>query len=128
MQRWVWLVLLFVLSTSVACTSSAVLEARDPNALQSSDPEAMREVILHALRDRGWRVDGENFGVIVATVRVGGHEATIEVDYDDRGYLIRHLRSSPSLKYTGNSVHKRYNRWVAALDRSIQKRIRDLGY
>jgi hypothetical protein len=127
MQRLLLLALLFIL-IGAACTKAAVLEPRDANALPISDDGVMREVILDALRERGWRVEDEMVGAIAATVRAGGHEATVEVRYDGRGYLIRHLRSSPGLAYRGDTVHKRYNRWVAALDRSIQKRVRSLTY
>lgn len=114
--------------TSAACTTAPVLEARDARALPQGNIEVMRDSVLYALDSRGWRLEEEALGLAVATVRVGGHEATVEVTYDDFGYLIRHVRSSPGLKYRGDTVHKRYNRWVAALERSIRKRMRDLGY
>ncbi len=113
---------------AVGCNTSPVLEVRDPYALSESNEPLMYETIRWALDAKGWRVEEEQPGAVLASVRAGGHEATVEVVYDDRGYAIRHIRSSPGLKFDGHSIHKRFNHWVDRLDNAIQNRLREVGY
>lgn len=120
--------LLFTGLAACMANKAPILEIRDENALPAPDERMMSEVVHHAIDTKGWRVEDEQPGAILATVQAGGHWGTVEIVYDDLGYAIRHVRSSPGLKYDGINIHRRFNHWVERLDNAIQTRLRELGF
>jgi len=130
MRRTQGLLVVLMLSLALgACGANMapVLEVRDENALRAPDASTMYEVVRWALDAKGWRVEDERPGALLATVTAGGHWGTVEIVYDDLGYAIRHVRSSPGLKFDGVYIHKRFNLWVDRLDNAIQNRLRAVG-
>lgn len=119
---------ILVLLLSTACNTAPVLEERTPSAMRVDSPEAMHDVVVWSLLEKGWTIESETEWQVVASVQAGQHEAVVAVDFDGRGFVIKHVRSTPGLLYRGTTVHKRYNRWVAKLAETIRTRIRYLGY
>lgn len=85
--------------------------------------ESVREAILSALAARRWAIEREGPDGIVASTALGSNGAngaTVHVEYDDRSYSIHYLDSSPSLRFNGTTIHRKYNSWVEQLNRSIR--------
>ena len=93
------------------------------------------ELVLAAIRlgatNKHWHIVSEGPGVELAQVSSGGHDATVRIDYNERGWLITHQSSSPGLKYRADYggrqvIHHRYNMWVRHLNRSIENALMQL--
>jgi hypothetical protein len=120
--------LLVLLLCASACLNKAkVLDvhsakvALPPYATASN--ETTRAAILRALQERTWIVEAEEPNTIVASVSAGGHSATASIYYDDLNYSIKHIESSPGLKYDGVEIHRRYNTWIKNLRKTIDKQL-----
>lgn len=96
----------------------------DPILVRSQSVEQTREGIWNALQRRRWNVTAEEPGVIVATVSVRTHSATVRIEYDAGSIRIGYV-DSENLKYRKTRkgdeyIHKNYHTWVRHL-------IRDMG-
>ncbi len=79
----------------------------------------VRGAIVVALATRGWTIQAENGARITAAVSAGGHSASVNIDYSPTVYSITYQSSSPGLLYDGHEIHRRYNKWVERLRRTI---------
>ena len=87
---------------------------------QTSTSVQVRDAIIRALGSRNWQLNREGPDGIVASMIVGGHSATIRIQYDEHTYSIQHVDSSPGLKFNGVAIHRNYNNWIEKLNRSIR--------
>lgn len=89
------------------------------------DVDQVHEAITGGLLAKGWSVESEEPGRIMASVTSGGHSATVRIDYDSAGWTIAHERSSEGLRFDPDrpSIHKRYNNWVKGLDGVIRQKL-----
>jgi hypothetical protein len=83
----------------------------------------VRVAILQALAAKTWTVDEERMGLILATVQTPPHFGQIAITYNDGAYSIYHRGSSPTLKYDGQIIHRRYNNWIAQLRKTIDAQL-----
>ena len=83
--------------------------------------------IKAALKERGWAVDKEQPGAIMATytkpnkdVPGGAHTATIGIEFDATTFSIKYV-DSKNMMYDAaeGTIHRNYNRWVANLERDL---------
>ena len=125
------LVLLVLVAALSACapSQSPILQLEGvgmltPTGRRLSEPE-VREALLRALYSKGWSLDAEEPGRIVATEFAGGHSATILVEYAAGRYSIRRQKTSPGLRYDPDRqiIHKRYNLWIDRLRVAIHAQI-----
>ena len=125
------MVLLLLLIGLVACNASQspILKLENvgmftPTGRQLSEGE-VREALLRALYSKGWTLDSQEPGRIVATEHAGGHSATIRVDYAAGRYSIQRESTSPGLRYDADRqiIHKRYNLWIDRLRIAIHAQI-----
>jgi hypothetical protein len=108
---------LALLGAVTACTTKKVLEIQNAPISSSADPAA---VIEGALRERGWHVVSRSPGVIDASILLRDHRADIRITYDANRYSIAY-RGSENLHAKNGLIHRNYNRWVANLNRDIQR-------
>jgi len=108
-------------STTGGCGTAPVLEITRQTAIV--DHVAIAGAIERGLADKGWRVESHTLGTYIAAINAGQHFARIEVAYDQEAYRIRHVETSPGLKFDGHKVHRRYNRWVSQLDAVIMREL-----
>ncbi len=116
--------LVLAMSGLMACSwsSAGLLEPRTD--LPGPTPvRAVADAVYSAASERGWDIVEQRAGVVLMTTSAGGHDATVAVEYDRRGWSIFHVRSSPGLKFRPHSqrpsIHRRYNLWVSKLDQAI---------
>jgi hypothetical protein len=83
----------------------------------------VRDAIVRALASRNWQIEQETPDGITASVTTGGHSATVHIQYDDRAFSIHYVDSSPSLKYDGTAIHRRYNLWIDRLRAAIRAQL-----
>jgi hypothetical protein len=91
-----------------------------PYSGRALSADEVRQLLLRALAARHWFVQSEQAGVIFARISHHNHYAVVRLDYNGLGYSISYVETSPSLKYDGAHVHRRYNQWVDHLHDSIQ--------
>ena len=95
---------------------------------QAPSPQATRDAIMRAIAAKHWQIEGEAPTTIVTGVSSGGHSASVRIDYNANYYSINYLKSSESLKYDGQHIHRRYNHWVERLREAIDREIAQTGY
>jgi hypothetical protein len=110
---------LALLGAVAGCSTKKVLEIQNSPISASADPAA---VIEGALADRGWLIVSRSPGFIDATILQRDHRADIRVTYTASSYSIAY-RGSENLNAKNGLIHRNYNRWVANLDRDIQRRL-----
>ena len=79
----------------------------------------VHESILRAVQRRGWMVEQDVPGMVVATIRRDTLFATVEIPYTATDFSIVHKASAPGFKFDGQRIHKHYNTWVDNLRVSI---------
>lgn len=80
----------------------------------------VQQVVYAGLLAKQWNIDNAGPGYFIATTRTGEHFATVRVDYGDGGYAIHYVNASPSLRFSGDRIHRRYNNWIDRLDSAIR--------
>jgi len=115
-------------SVTTACVSREHPVQAVQGAVFSSTASTDRAgAIKSALTARGWTVDKEQPGAIMATyskpnkdVPGGAHTATIGIEYDTAGYSIKYVDSANMMfDPAKGTIHRNYNRWVANLERDL---------
>ena len=85
---------------------------------QNLSNNEIRAVIFHAASVKGWRVIKQGQGAADLQVNVRDHQATVRLSYNRQAFSIQYLSSS-NLLYTGNTIHRNYNKWIILLERQI---------
>jgi hypothetical protein len=120
------LVALGLLVTAVGCRTAPVRNVGrapfDP-AVASVRMDEIQSAIWAAGRREGWNVRTMATGELRAEKSLRTHRAVIAITYDPQGYSIR-LLEAEDLLYDGRMIHKAYNEWIEALERSIRNELR----
>lgn len=122
---------LFVLLFGIAVVTAAGCSpnkapVRSPryeiNTAASSLGEAqVAQAIRQGAIAAGWSIVAERPGLVLVRASEDGHHATVSIRYDENGYVVAHESSSKGLEYDGEVIHRRYNFWVARLDRFLKQ-------
>ena len=103
-----------VSSTPVTTTSSKTL-----------NQEQVRAAIIRAGVGLGWQIKDENQNILVGTISLRTHSATVEIPYSSTAYSIKY-RSSENLGEKNGTIHKNYSGWVRNLNRDINAELSKL--
>lgn len=129
MTRILPLALLFLLS---ACSRVALLEEPySPTGIDAQGNPLGYQLIAQAVREgayaKRWSILEEQPTAIVLVQNTGGHQAMVQVSFDNTSWIIRYYSSSPGLRYEDlgdrRIVHKRYNLWVRNLNAAIENAV-----
>jgi hypothetical protein len=82
----------------------------------------VRAAIVGALNDKGWIVEQDDPGRILAEINVRSHRADIAIDYSATQYSITY-QDSADLLHDGSMIHRNYNKWIMLLEREINQRL-----
>jgi len=119
------LVLTAAIGLFVGCGGALapVLQIEQASAVSANGaplPRAqVQQLVYSALLAKGWNIDNAADGHFIATTRSGEHFATVRVDCGDGAYAIHFVAASPSLRFSGDRIHRRYNHWIDRLDHAI---------
>jgi hypothetical protein len=69
----------------------------------------------------------ETPGLIVATLDVRSHRASLNINYNQWGYSLNYSDSS-NLNYDGTNIHPNYNKWTRSLNMAIQSELNSLPH
>jgi hypothetical protein len=131
-RRFLLIGALVALASACGANLSPVLNVQNAPVVvpagQTPSPQFTRDAILRAIAAKHWNLEGENGETIVAGVSSGGHSASVRIDYNASYYSISYLKSSDSLKYDGQNIHRRYNHWIDRLREAINREIAQAGY
>ena len=123
------LVLGAVIVASACARTAPIYNVQDhpiPIATQNLPLEEIGRSIVQAGRRRHWRMDSVGPGQITGTFADRQHEAVINITYTRQAYSIT-LADSTNLRQEGDEVHKKYNKWIRALQREIDGRLSTAG-
>ena len=109
----------------VGCTSAPVLivvNEQVPTLSSGASPTLAEaeSAILNASQKRGWSPKVVKPGLIVSSLAVRAHKATVEISYNTKSYSINY-KSSENLNYDDGEIHRNYNNWVKKLSGTIQQ-------
>lgn len=93
-----------------------------PDGLTMKD---VRKAIKAGMVERGWGLEKDKPGEIIAVLHIRKHMAKVRIQYDTRQVRITYL-DSKNLKYKKKDdgteiIHKNYNGWVQNLAGDIRK-------
>jgi hypothetical protein len=113
-----------------ACRTRPVYNVQDhpiPAATQRLPLDQIGQTIMQAGRLRHWRMDPAGPGQITGILDDREHEAVINITYSQQAYSIT-LAASTNLHQEDGEVHKKYNRWIRQLEKTIDDRLSAVGY
>jgi hypothetical protein len=119
-----------VIMASACARTAPVYNVQDrpiPIATQNLPLEEIGRNIVQAGRRRHWRMDPVGPGQITGMFDDRQHEAVINITYTQQAYSIT-LADSTNLRQEGDEVHKKYNKWIRALQREIDGRLSTAGF
>jgi hypothetical protein len=119
-----------VIVASACARTAPVYNVQDrpiPIATQNLPLEEIGRNIVQAGRRRHWRMDPVGPGQITGVFDDRQHEAVINITYTQQTYSIT-LADSTNLRQEGDEVHKKYNKWIRALQREIDGRLSTAGF
>lgn len=73
---------------------------------------------------RGWQVEKESTNKLIAKIHVRSHYVAVNITLNKDSYDITY-HDSENMKYNADkdTIHRKYNGWVANLNRDIQKEL-----
>lgn len=80
--------------------------------------------IRAAAASLGWATESRGPGLVRATLNLRGHQAVVDIPYDQQRFRI-HYVSSSNLEYDGVNIHRNYNSWIQNLQNAIVSRSAD---
>ena len=120
-----------VLAAAGCHSNQAPLENPQSVAGKSATGEAytvnqIAAAIRSGAQAKRWNILSDEPGTMQARQDAGGHYAVVDISYNEAGWTISYLESSPGLIYEetekhGPIIHHRYNLWVRHLDAAIRK-------
>ena len=108
------------------CNSVPILNVDQSPAISASGKalsrEQVRAAILRAGAALGWQMKDEGPNMIVASIMLRKHAATVAIPYNANSYSIKY-RTSTGLDEQGGTIHKNYNGWIQNLTRGINAQL-----
>lgn len=119
------LLLLFLSFWLIGCGTAPVLDSpRQVSVPAGADIGDVEEVILDALRGRGWGIAERTSGHIVADLNVRAHFARIDIRYDTDSIVLEYV-DSRNLEYEVEDgeerIHGNFNGWLTNLVNDIER-------
>lgn len=110
------------LTLSACARTGPVRNVSDAPIAASGDltRKDIRTAIIRAGSSRGWRMEPQGDGHILATLTVREHMAKVDIHYDESSYDIVY-RESENLRYDpdNETIHSNYNGWIQNLELDI---------
>ncbi len=69
---------------------------------------------------RGWVIDEQGPGHLLATLNIRSHTVRADIHYDSTSYSITY-KDSVNMKFKKGRIHGAYNKWVSNLEGDIQR-------
>ncbi len=108
------------------CNSVPILNVEQAPAISASSKplsrEQVRGAIVRAGAALGWQMKDEGPNMLVATIALRTHTATVAIPYSANNYSIKY-RASTGLDEKDGNIHKNYNGWVQNLTRGINAQL-----
>jgi len=92
------------------------------SASGSKNMNDIRQAILSAGIQHGWKMRDIKQGLVVATKFSTGHMAKVDINYTTEHFNITYKDSS-NFSYDGTNIQPTYNQWVKSLHKRISKNI-----
>lgn len=103
----------------LACRTAPIRNVVDSPVPGGFSLVEVGEAIQQAAARRGWSVEEAGPGRVLATLRLRGHRATVEIAYSARAFSITY-RDSDNLRAGDGVIHRNYNSWVLKLEQTIR--------
>lgn len=110
------------LTLSACARTGPVRNVSDAPIAASEDltQKDIRTAIIRAGSSRGWRMDPQSEGHILAVLNIRDHVAKVDIYYNESSYDIVY-RDSENLNYDSEkeTIHSNYNGWIQNLELDI---------
>jgi len=117
------LALIVVISVTTGCRRDVPIYNVNghsvPPAARALSMAEIRDVIMLAGADRGWTFEEVGPGFMIAILIVRSHTVRADIKYSQIEYSIKY-KDSVNMRYTGSTIHKKYNTWIVKLERDIE--------
>lgn len=117
---WIALMMVSMLTLAGCRAGAEILDVEGAPIAGNPSLEQVRDAIIRAGAKRGWRMNPQGDGNIIATLMLRSHVAKVNIRYDRSNYHITYL-DSVNLKHdpAQGKIHKNYNSWIKHLDTDI---------
>jgi hypothetical protein len=82
----------------------------------------VQRAIITAGNGLGWSMQPTGPGKIGGRLTLRTHVAEVDIEHNTKTYSIKY-RDSQNLDAKDGTIHKRYNTWIANLDKAIQTNV-----
>ncbi len=110
-----------VLLILAGCKTSQISHVEPAKFIEEVSIDNSKVAITAALRSLHWKIDKQEPNKIFASRQGGGWSITLQVDYNDKAYDVKHHQST-GLGYdefTG-TIHRNYNVWVEQIHEKVE--------
>jgi len=123
MKKIIVALLLTTVFASVLFAASLVEPSVITTPLSAQDNNTVKLAILAGSRDKGWVPKVVSDTEITAMLNNRNHSVTVSIVFSKTGYTIKY-KDSVNMDYDAknNQIHRKYNQWVANLNKAISKR------
>ena len=112
----------FILAATVAHARTDIVDINDAAIPAGLDLEAITISITTGAVDRRWTPKVVGPGHVEAHLYIRSHVAIVDITFDESAYSITY-KDSENLDYKDGRIHRNYNRWVANLNQTLQRRL-----
>ena len=112
----------FILAATIAHARTEIVDINDVAIPAGLDLETITISITAGAADRRWTPKVVGPGHVEAHLYIRSHVAIIDITFDESAYSITY-KDSENLDYKDGRIHRNYNRWVANLNQTLQRRL-----
>lgn len=117
--------LMVVVAAVSGCTSvMQPIENRPLRPLAGATVEQVGEAVFLAIQRRKWQARKIAPGHIEAQYTKWRHKVVVDVIFDTKKFSIRY-KDSENMRFSGGTIHNRYNEWTGKLADLISARVRN---
>jgi hypothetical protein len=118
-------ILIGIITLIVGCRTEPICNFINNSVVQYNERanlEQVKNAILKAGKDLGWKMEEKNKNLIMGTLNLRGHQAVVKINYGIVYYSIMYV-SSKNLDYDNYSINRFYNSWVTNLEHKINSNL-----
>ena len=112
----------FIFAATIAHARTDIVDINDVAIPAGLDLEAITISITAGAAERRWTPKVVGPGHVEAHLYVRSHVAIVDITFDESAYSIAY-KGSENLDYKDGRIHRNYNRWVANLNQTLQRRL-----
>lgn len=118
--RWAGALCVLLLAGHVQAAYEEIYNVDAATIPQGLTQEKIVQAIKTGGAQRGWVIDEQGPGHLLATLNIRSHTVRADIRYNTTSYSITY-KDSVNMKFKKGRIHGAYNKWVRNLEGDIQR-------